>query len=185
MGNNNNLSIDEQEALNDHCMTNLKILSSIKVGNKLSYEKTTKVFVIDEWTYKQPFVRYYYNESRKATVKHLEEFVSEVFSAIDAVYSSEVSEPYNNVQNTYYTDVTKSKSVFKEENSTLLLSYVSEIQNCISGSNNLKQTYKEDITTCSSIEIIVEKLNVRVKKIQNILSVKLDTTKNTKQKESN
>ena len=44
---------------------------------------------------------------------------------------------------------------------------------------NLKQTYKTDISTVSSLDIIIEKLNVRVKKIQGLLSIKNNNVKNS------
>ena len=61
--------------------------------------------------------------------------------------------------------------MFKSENSTILLTFVTEIQNAIIGLNNLKQTYKLDISTVSSLEMIIEKLNVRAKKVTNILTI--------------
>ena len=172
--NNTNLSTSELEKLNDYCMTNLKILASIKVGNKICYDKLSSKFMIDEWSYSQPFTRWWNDEGRKVTVKSLEEFIQKVFKAINSIYSSEVKEPYADVQNTYYTELTRPQSIFKEENSTLLLSFVNEMQNSVSGLNNLKQTYKDDISIVSSLDIIVEKLNVRIKKIQNILSVNVN-----------
>tara|TARA_B100000925_G_scaffold291750_1_gene281166 strand:- start:1311 stop:1868 length:558 start_codon:yes stop_codon:yes gene_type:complete len=178
--NKENLSDSELDQLNDYCMTNLKILSSIKVGNKICYDKTTSKFNIDEWTYAQPFTRWWNDEGRQVTVKSLEEFINKVFKAINNIYSSEISEPYADVKNTYYTDLTQTQSIFKEQNSTLLLSFINEMQNCVTGLNNLKQTYKDDISIISSLDIIIEKLNVRIKKIQNILQVNFNTPKSKK-----
>lgn len=173
----NNLSNSELDQLNDYCMTNLKILSSIKVGNKICYDKSSSRFTIDEWTYTQPFTRWWNDEGRKVTVKSLEDFIVKVFSAIDNIYSSEISEPYADVKNTYYTNLTQTHNVFKEHNSTLLLSFVNEMQNCVSGLSNLKQTYKDDIAIISSLDIIIEKLSVRIKKIQNLLQVNFNKPK--------
>ena len=61
--------------------------------------------------------------------------------------------------------------VFKEENSNLLIQFTQEMSNAISGLGNLKSTYKNDITTVSNIEIIIEKMNVRVKKIAGLLKI--------------
>ena len=52
-----------------------------------------------------------------------------------------------------------------------MLSFVTELRNAISGINNLKQTYNTDVGTVSALDIIIEKMNVRVKKIQGILQV--------------
>ena len=172
-----NLSSSEMEQLNDYSMTNLKILSNIKVGNKICYDKSGDRFVIDEWTYAQPFTRWWNDEGRKVTIKSLEKFVNKVFEAINHIYSSEISEPYADVKNTYYTDLTQTHRVFKEHNSTLLLSFINEMQNCSTGLSNLKQTYKDDIAIVSSLDIIIEKMNVRIKKIHNILQVNFSKNK--------
>ena len=168
---NTTLSSSELENLNDNCMTNLKILSNVKIGNKICYDKNTKKFSIDEWSYTQCVSRWWNEEGRKVTIKSLEDFINNVFTAIDTIYNSEVREPYNDVKNTYYAEITSTRHVFKEHNSTVLLQFINEIQNAVGGLNNLKQTYKDDIATVSSLEIIVEKMNVRIKKIQSILQV--------------
>lgn len=165
------LSSSELDALNDNCITNLKILANVKVGNKICYDKNTKKFAIDEWSYTQGVWRWWNEEGRKVTVKSLEDFINRVFTAIDTIYNSEIKEPYTDVKNTYYAEIASTRYVFKEQNSTLLLQFVSEMRNSVAGLNNLKQTYKEDIATVSSLEIIVEKMNVRIKKIQSILHV--------------
>ena len=71
----------------------------------------------------------------------------------------------------YYHSLDSKPVVFKQENSKLLISFVTEIKNAITGISNLKHTYKKDIATVSSLEVIIEKLSVREKKISEILSV--------------
>lgn len=165
------LSSSELDSLNDNCITNLKILANVKIGNKICYDKTSKKFSIDEWSYSQCISRWWNEEGRKVTIKSLEEFINNVFTAIDTIYNSEIREPYDDVKNTYYAEIASTRYVFKEHNSTLLLQFINEMHNAVNGLNNLKQTYKDDIATVSSLEIIVEKINVRIKKIQGILQV--------------
>lgn len=168
---NNSLSESELDNLKDYCLTNLKILSKINQGDKLAF--TDNVFAIDPWTYTQPISRWFNNESRLTTIKHLEEFIVKVFKAIDNIYSSEMNLNFSGIENTYYIKNIHSKTIpiFKEENSALLLTFITEMKNAIVGLNNLKQTYKTDITTISAIDIIIEKMNVRIKKISGILSI--------------
>ena len=52
-----------------------------------------------------------------------------------------------------------------------IVQFTQEMNNAASGLGNLKSTYKDDITTVSSLEIIIEKINVRVNKINSILSI--------------
>jgi hypothetical protein len=161
------------EVMKDYCITNLKILSKIKQLDKLFFENNH--FSIDTWNYMQPVTRWYYNESRVSTLRYLEDFVSKVFETIDIIYDSEMKSGIS-LDNTYYTRISGNSSpVFKEENSALILTFINEMKNCIDGLNNLKQTYKEDISTVSSIDLIIEKMNVRIKKMSSILSIDRNT----------
>ena len=145
--------------------TNLKILSKIQVGDKLLYQDD--LFYIDSWTYIQPIYRWYYNESRSSTLKYLNDFIQSVFNLIEIIYSNEMG----TLENNYYIQVSKPQ-IFNEENSTLLVNIINELQNAINGLNNIKQTYKQDIHFVSSIDILIEKIQVRIKKVQNSLSIK-------------
>ena len=152
-------------------VTNLKILARIKTNNKLTY--IDEQFVIDEWNYAQPIRRWWSQESRQTTITKLEEFISELFNIIDTIYDNEFHEndgvSSSAVNDSYY--LPSSNDAFQSENSSILLTFVTEIQNAIHGLNNLKHTYKQDITTVSSLEMIIEKLNVRAKKITNIMKI--------------
>ena len=162
-----NLS-DSEVSLNvNSALTNLKILAKIKSNNKLSF--ADEQFSIDEWTYTQPLRRWWTQESRSGTIQKLENFINNVFSLIDNIYTSAVGNKAGDIQNSYYTR--SAATTFKSENSTILLNFVTEIENAIIGLNNLKQTYKHDISTVSSLEMIIERLNVRSKKITNILQL--------------
>lgn len=171
--NKNTTDETQLEFMKDYCITNLKILSKIKQQDKLFFENNH--FSIDTWSYMQPITRWYYNESRVSTVRYLEEFISKVFETIDIIYDSEMKSGVS-LDNTYYTRISGNSSpVFKEENSALILTFINEMKNCIDGLNNLKQTYKDDISTVSSIDLIIEKMNVRIKKMSNILSIDKNT----------
>ena len=146
-------------------MTNLKILAKIKADNKVQCEEGQ--FVIDEWNYTQGMRRWWNKDSRKITLESLENFISETFSLIDQIYSDEFTNNKDtNITNSYYVN-----EAFKDKNSSILLSFVTEMNNAITGLNNLRHTYRHDISTCSSLEMIIEKLNVRAKKISNLLTV--------------
>tara|TARA_B100000963_G_C22631609_1_gene675202 strand:+ start:2205 stop:2759 length:555 start_codon:yes stop_codon:yes gene_type:complete len=172
--NNNGISASEIDRQVDYCQTNLKILAQIKVGDKLCFDTDTNKFCIDEWSWSQPMVRWWGSEGRKPTIKAIEDFITQVFKTIDSVYSSEVTETYVDVKNTYYTNIASTNAVFQEANSTILMGFINEIRNAIGGIGNLKQTYASDVATISSLDIAIEKLNVRVKKIQGILKISKD-----------
>ena len=161
-----NLSNSEIELRISNSLTNLKILSKLRSNNKLSFSNNK--FLIDEWTYSQPLRRWWTHESRNNTLSHLETFIGELFKIIDSIYSREVNN--DELVDDYYPD-TDSSNVFKEENSKILLQFVTEIGNANIGLNNLKRTYKNDTATVSSLEIIIERLNVRSTKIAGILTL--------------
>jgi hypothetical protein len=150
--------------LKTNSLTNLKIISKLQVGDKLLYHDNQ--FNIDKWFYLQPLIRWYYSESRSSTLKHLNEFIENVFHLIEIIYSSEMG----TLENNYYIPVSK-QPVFNEENSSLLINIVNELQNAVNGINNLKQTYNNDITIVSSLDILIEKIQVRIKKVHNSLSI--------------
>ena len=69
-----------------------------------------------------------------------------------------------------------------EINQPLTIDAIKEISNAVRGLNNLKQTYVDDISTVSSLDIIIEKMNVRVKKISNILQINKSNKQNKSKK---
>lgn len=164
---NINLSESEIEAKLSNSLTNLKILSKLKSNNKLSFADNK--FLIDEWTYSQPLRRWWSQESRNNTLTHLENFITELFSIIDSIYSREVNRG-NDIDDEYYPDMNTAE-IFKKENSKILLQFVTEIGHAITGLNNLKRTYKSDTAIVSSLEIIIERLDVRTRKIAGILTL--------------
>lgn len=153
-----------------YCMTNLKILGRIQPKDKLYFKENT--FFISKKTATQGLSRWYKNGSRKDTINKLEEFILKLFNTIDTIYNTECGkEQQKSLSNNYYLSLEQRPRVFKQENSNLLIIFTNEINKCISGITNLKQTYKSDIATVSSLEIIIEKLSVREKKISEVLSV--------------
>tara|TARA_B110000211_G_scaffold78923_1_gene92552 strand:- start:1976 stop:2497 length:522 start_codon:yes stop_codon:yes gene_type:complete len=164
--NKTNLSNSEMNNDINQCLTNLKILAKIKKNNKLVFFDDK--FIIDEWNYTQPLRRWWTEESRSATITHLEAFIQKCFSIIDTIYQNECAlNDETTISNSYYIPET----AFKEKNSNILLQFITELNNAIDGLLNLKQTYKTDITIVSSLEMLIEKLNVRAKKISGILAV--------------
>lgn len=152
----------------EFCFTNLKILSKITPKDKI-YCKDT-MFSIHKKRYTLGMSRYFNKESRNETIKYLEDFANKLFNVIDKIYNSECDNG-ENLSDSYYLHVSTKPSVFKIENSKLLISFTNEIEKAINGLNNLKLTYKKDISTVSSLEIIIEKLSIRQKKISEILQV--------------
>lgn len=65
-----------------------------------------------------------------------------------------------------------SSNYFKNENSHQLQTFSLELKNSVKGLQNLQMTYKSDITMCSKIDVIIDKINIRIKKIDGLLTIK-------------
>ena len=168
---NQTIENKNEEVDNDiqECMTNLKILGRIEPKDKLEISDNT--FYINKKERTQGLKRWWSNGNRKETIKSLEEFITKLFKTIDTIYNTELSKSNSGMSNNYYTNLNSKPDVFKQQNSNLLIAFTNEINKSITGITNLKQTYKKDIGIVSSLEIIIEKLSVREKKITEILTV--------------
>jgi hypothetical protein len=163
-------------SLSENVLTNLKILSNIKTNDKLSKDDNN-ILIIDAPYYGQGAVRWWYSDSRDETIKHLENIITNTFKLIDNVYSSEVTNVTgNDIENNYYYKHTLPKNYFKSENSQQLQTFSIELKNSIKGLENLKLTYKNDISVCSKIDVLIEKINIRIKKVNSLLTINTKST---------
>uniref|UniRef100_A0A6C0LZB5 Uncharacterized protein n=1 Tax=viral metagenome TaxID=1070528 RepID=A0A6C0LZB5_9ZZZZ len=159
-------------------LTNLKILANIKPNDKLS-KNEHGILIIDSPYIGQGAVRWWYSDSRDESIKNLEGIINETFNLIDSVYSSEVGHSNgNDIENNYYYKHSLPKDYFKSENSQQLQTFSIELKNSIKGLENLKLTYKDDISVCSRIDVLIEKINIRIKKVNGLLTINtINTTK--------
>ena len=169
---NENSSTTTVDDLTQHNLSNLKILAKIKTDNKLYFRDG--IFYIDSAKSTQGISRWWSKESRKKTINDLDNFVTKLFRNIDQIYKNECSSDsskVNDISTNYYSPISNTPTVFEQENSNLLIQFSTEMSGAIAGLANLKVTYKKDITTLSNLEIIIEKLSIRMKKIQALLKV--------------
>ena len=57
------------------------------------------------------------------------------------------------------------------ENSNILQTFSNEMTNAIKGLDNLKATYKTDVTVQSKLNVVIEKMKVRVSQISRLLKI--------------
>jgi len=153
--NNNTDKIFNDKKNSDNILLNLKIISQIKEYEKLNtYNDDLSI----DQTYFQYFTRKYYNNNRLNTINTIEEIVDEALNITD---------------NTLNLDIcSKTKSnVLDEEPSQLLHRFVLEMTNATRGLDNLKKTYKDDVSILSKLDLLIEKLNTRVNKVSKILTI--------------
>lgn len=158
-------------------ITNLKIISNLKPNDKLTVRD--EILDIDKPRYYQGVNRWWNDDSRTTTLAELEKIINKAFGIIDEIYKNEVhstSQTYGSStdeENYYERPAVPSSSVyFKNENSHQLQTFSLELKNSIKGLQNLQMTYKSDITVCSKIDVIIEKINIRIKKIDSLLTIK-------------
>ena len=155
----------------DLIIRNLKILSSIKPSDKI-IKKGDTIKIDNPYIY-QGISRYWNGDSRKESLNHIEHLIDTAFNNIDLIYSNEIEHRTGglNGNNNYYN---KGQSYFETENTQKLQIFSNELKNTISGLNNLKQTYNTDISICSRIEVVIEKINLRIKKIQELFQININ-----------
>ena len=136
----------------DQVLTNLKIISQIKKGEKIA---TNSLILEIDNRYFQFARRWWEQNSRISTIDFFNKVIDRSFEIIDRTYNEKEND-------TYY---------FNEENSRILQKFSLEMTNACNGLNNLKETYTNDVTTTSQIDIMVEKIKARVEKIQKIMTI--------------
>jgi len=173
---NVNIDINENENENaiitvESILTNLKIISNLKPNDKLTIKDN--ILVIDQPYYYQGVTRWWNQDSRTGTMVELEKIVNDTFTIIDNIYTSELqSKTGSSIDNNFYYKRSIPESYFKNENSQQLQSFSSELSNAIKGLQNLKLTYKNDISICSKIDVMIEKITIRIKKINSLLTIR-------------
>lgn len=134
-------------------LTNLKIISQIKKGEKISINEQ-QIIEIDN-RYVQSIRRWFWQNSRKSSMDFFDKVIKRSFEIIDETYNNKDSD-------TYY---------FNEESHTILQKFFIELTNTKRGLSNLKETYTDDVTTNSQLDIMIEKLTHRIEKIKEILKI--------------
>ena len=126
----------------------MKIISEIKDSDKLLTNSTC--LEIDT-RYIQSIQRWWYDDGRDSTLIKIGDIIDRIFEYIDKNYTSNNTENKNNN--------------FDEDKSHLFQRIHRSLLNSIRGLENLKSTYKNDIKTISQIDLINEKINIRVERM--------------------
>ena len=143
---------EQEKMTTDQVLTNLKVISQIKKGEKIV---TNNIILEIDNRYFQFARRWWSSSSRLSTLDFFNKVLDRCFEIIDETYNNKTKE-------TYY---------FSEENSRVLQKFSLELTNTCTGLTNLKETYCNDVTTTSQLDIMLEKINARVGKIQKVLTI--------------
>ena len=170
-----NARLQQDDTINDSDNTfeviirNLKILGNIKPNDKL-IKKGDTIKIDTPYLY-QGLSRYWNGNSRKESVGNIEHLIEASFNMIDLIYSNEIEKRTGGLEDYYNSN--RGQVYFETENAQKLTIFSTELQNVLKGLNNLKQTYNSDISICSRIDVVIEKINLRIKKIQELFQINL------------
>ena len=165
---NNRINSDQQdnnsqtniEMSSEIILLNLKIISQIKENEKLNIN-------IDQLSIDnskcQFFTRAYYGNSRENTTIMLESIINNALLSTDKILLDAVSNE-NIIDD-------KRDEILREDPSQLLHRYLLEMSNSIKGLENLKVTYRDDVSVKSKLDLIIEKIKTRIEKINKVLTI--------------
>ena len=167
----NNTQNEDNNSLDiENILLNLKIIGSIREKDRLSKD-TNNVLEIENNDTFQPVRRWWLGRSRRETLNSIRKVIQGSFTITDRTLDQEQSKQKHTP--TFYNNQ-NSNRYFHEDNSNLLQRFLIEMTNSLRGLDNLKQTYNDDITIHSEINILKEQLELRIKKINSILKIDVD-----------
>ena len=152
------LEIKEIDISLDSLILNLKIISKLKPGYKLSIKENNGQVndVYIDTSYLQYLYRMFSDNSRDHTTKFLEMLDKEITKKIEELVKEE-----------NYTD----SNMFLNSKENILLNLSHNLNLSLVGLNNLINTYANDEYTISKIEMIINNFELKIRKISNILKV--------------
>ena len=142
---------------------NLKIISQIKEKEKLTIKE--ECLSIDKNGFFQGVSRWFSNSNRVETLNNIEIIYKSAFNMTKDILKK--------IKNNEEEQLENSKDF--EENPTQIFQRLSyDLRNSIKGLNNLKITYKNDVSIVTRIDILINNINNHIKNIEDILKIKVD-----------
>jgi hypothetical protein len=154
---------NRQESL-DYLFLNFKILSQVKDGQKLRVRNLNGLDILDidnRLIYK--YLRGFYGDNRDSTLKVIKELVDLAYKITDEI----LKEEYDNQNH----KISRSPFDSEDDNTVLFRKLVTEMENSLNGLNNLKETYADDISIISMLDLIIGKINSRINKINSLFKI--------------
>ncbi len=154
-------------------LLNLLILSKLQVGDKIMVYNNN-IYINNG--YFQGISRKWNGDSRIKSIEIIEETVNAVFKFTDDLLNRELET--SNIRNKSYSARVSGnyKTTFEDEVKTQFLNINKHLNGCCNGLQNLKITYINDINTTTKLSNIIEKITMRINKIDNLMKINLHTT---------
>ena len=160
---------DEKKKITDDMINQilykLTIISYIKQGEKLYCDDESNIFVDN--SYIPSITRYISNQNRVVTIKNIKDIIDDVIYITDFIYRNEISVKKNEKEK----NERQIKAFFKESNEKILKSFYIKMTCALDGLNNLKLTYNGDLTIKTSIDLLINRMQTRISRLEGILIV--------------
>lgn len=150
----------------DNLFINLKLLGKITTQGRKLYTQGEYLKLDEGKNYKQTISRWWYNEDRVDTLDKIKEIIRE---SIDFGQSAIYSEILLRECNSDAVDDKIRKWV--TDNMGFLKSLVSEMEKAIVGIKTLQDTYSDDSTLCSKLELEIELMEINISKFKEFLKI--------------
>tara|TARA_B100001094_G_C18164224_1_gene791089 strand:+ start:1648 stop:2142 length:495 start_codon:yes stop_codon:yes gene_type:complete len=160
----NNKKITSEEI--DELLYKLQIFESIKVGDKLSCNNDK---IIIDSSIIPSISRWFYAEDRKITIELIKNTINEVINITDNIFRNEIAIQKNEKEKEVRKNSTN--NFFKYSNEELLKKILFASTSSLKGLQNLGKTYESDLEITSELNIFIEKIKDRIKKIDNSLQI--------------
>ena len=147
-------------------LIDLKIISKIEENDKISSNTVESNIIIENNDIFQSIRRYINSESRSKSIEMIENILEKSFEYAKNCMNSTFINLYSIKQNPTKHEI---EQHFREY--TKLKNLSIEISNSKKGLENLKKTYKDDITIISQIEVLIHKIDTNISEIEKKLEV--------------
>ena len=167
---NNNTKIKITDLMIDEVLYKLRIISHLKQGDKLYCSTDNNIFIDN--SYIPSISRYINNQNRNITISFITDCIENVIYITDFIYKNELSVKKNIKEK----DTRNINNFFKESNDKILKKFYIKLTTVIEGLTNLKLTYNDDLSVKTTIDLLIQKIQTRISKIDNILIISLSTS---------
>ena len=156
-----------EELQPEEILLNLNIISQIRDNEKLSCPNTNSLSIDTSSSFFQPLSRFFRGDGRIKTIEIISKVVEDALIYTDQTLKNELNK-IKNKNNKNESDY------FYEDNSHILHRFLLNMKTSIKGLENLRITYTYDVPIQSKITLLIEKLQMRVDKMDRLLKISID-----------
>ena len=154
----------------DKLLLELKIISNIKEYDKICVRDN---IMIDTPYLLQSVARTYNGDSREKSIKYIQKIIDDIFEILDNLLEDAKNPLPTHASIHYYSNKSQMEKVdFKDETITIYQKTNQNLTESISGLQNLKITYLNDISTTAKLDMLIVKIQNRINKINSMMVLK-------------